>query len=224
MRLAPNRKIPAEIEALYSKKGWTDYMGEIFKYLHNHSTTPEQILSCMTEIDFSPGMKELLMNLDKERTEVIIISDSNSIFIDHILSFHGLKASFKRVFTNPARFDEHGRLEIEMFHIQDTCQLSTVNLCKGQVLESYIKERAIENISFSHIAYVGDGYNDFCPSLRLSEKDFVFPRKGYSLFKHIKKMEAEKQLQIKAKVHLWDSGLDILQVLTANIPTLKSNQ
>lgn len=182
-----------------------------------------QILECMREISFSPGIVDLLSYLDKDKTEAIIISDANSVFIEHILESSGLQDRFSRVFTNPAKFNEHGQLEIEMYHVQNTCSLSTINLCKGQILESYIEERLTNNVKFTHVAFVGDGQNDFCPSLRLSPKDFVFPRAGYSLVKYIKKMEEEKGLQIKANVFTWSSGLEIFNVLSENIPLLKSS-
>lgn len=165
-------------------------------------------------------MVDLLKTLDQTKAEAIIISDANSVFIDHILSFHGLKEKINRVFTNPAKFNDEGRLEIEMYHVQDSCSLSTVNLCKGQILESYVEERMKENIMFTHVAFIGDGQNDFCPSLRLSPKDFVFPREGYSLVKYIERMKAEQGLHIKANIHTWSSGLDILKVLSEKVPLL----
>lgn len=223
-KLAPEGKIPPAIKALYSDQGWTRFMGEVFRYLHDHKTTPQQILECMTEIDFSPGMKDLLCSLDKEKTESIIISDANSVFINHILKHHDMQANFQQVFTNPAYFNQDGRLEIEMYHVQDTCSLSTVNLCKGQILESYIEERSKDGVLFTHVAFIGDGQNDFCPSLRLSCNDFVFPRAGYSLVDYITEMEAKKSLRIKANIHTWTSGLDILKVLSTNVPHVLSSQ
>lgn len=195
-------------------------MAEIFRYLHTHNTTPDQILECMTEISFSPGMVDLLKSLDPTKAEAIIISDANSVFINHILRHNGLHDRIHRVFTNPANFNDNGRLEIEMYHVQESCSLSTINLCKGQILENYIEERTKGNIVFTHVAFIGDGQNDFCPSLRLSHKDFVFPREGYSLVKYIEKMKTEQGLHIKANIHTWSSGLDILKVLSERVPSL----
>ena len=207
---------------MYSEKGWTLYMREIFRYLHMNNVTPNQILECMSEIKFSPGMIELLNNLDQSKTEVIIISDSNSIFIEHILDVNGIRDRVSKVFTNPAQFNDQGQLELQMYHFQESCSLSTVNLCKGQILESYIAERANQNHNFSHIVYVGDGHNDFCPSLRLSEKDFVFHREGFSLGTYIEKMQNEKGLKIKANLNAWNSGNDIMQILNDHIPMLST--
>ena len=194
-------------------------MGEIFNYLHSQNIKPDQILECMTEIAVSPGMVDLLNALDQTKAEAIIISDANSVFIDHILSFHGLKDRINKVFTNPAKFNDEGCLQIEMYHVQDSCSLSTVNLCKGQILETYIEERMKLNVNFTHVVFIGDGQNDFCPSMRLSPKDFVFPREGYSLVKYIEKMK-DQGLDIKANIHTWSSGSDILKVLSKRIPLL----
>ena len=194
-------------------------MGEIFNYLHSQNIKPDQILECMTEIAVSPGMVDLLNALDQTKAEAIIISDANSVFIDHILSFHGLKDRINKVFTNPAKFNDEGCLQIEMYHVQDSCSLSNVNLCKGQILETYIEERMKLNVNFTHVVFIGDGQNDFCPSMRLSPKDFVFPREGYSLVKYIEKMK-DQGLQIKASIHTWSSGSDILKVLSKRIPLL----
>ena len=71
--------------------------------------------------------------------------------------------------------------------------MSTKNLCKGQILEDYI---ASSEKKFSLVCYVGDGKNDFCPSLRLSANDLVCVREGFSLVKYIQQM-AEKELVIK---------------------------
>lgn len=213
-KLAPGGKIPDTLKALYRKDGWTHYMGEVFKYLFENGVTKEDIFKCLCEIQLTNGMEKLFNSLPKGKSECIIISDANSVFIDVILNNFGLKHHFQEVFTNPAKFNEEGCLTIEMYHHQDWCTLSTKNLCKGHILGNYIKAREKDNVAFSNIAYIGDGTNDFCPSLRLQECDLVFPRQGYSLIEYIPKMEAEQNLKIRAPVHPWDMGKEILdQVL-----------
>ena len=91
-RLAPNGgKIPSEISQLYSEKGWTKYMAEVFKYLHKNGTMPKQLLSCVAEINFVTGMYDLITYLAPENGaeerpcstnfDSIIISDSNSVCV-----------------------------------------------------------------------------------------------------------------------------------------------
>ncbi|XP_005104823.1 pyridoxal phosphate phosphatase PHOSPHO2 [Aplysia californica] len=226
-KLAPNGELPEEISSLYQDDGWTNYMGEIFKYLHRNGSTPENILNCMSEISLTEGIQELLHFTRKSTSfEHIIISDSNSVFIDHILKKNQLSSLF-RTFTNPARFEDNGCLIIEQYHTQDWCPLSTVNLCKGHILNEFISERQQHGVTYHHVIYVGDGFNDLCPGLALRPQDFLMPRVGFKLHKVIEKM-AEKnkpvpRSKLEASVVPWSSGLDILQHLR-NLPFVKTGQ
>jgi len=114
-----------------------------------------------------------------------------------------------KVYTNPAKFDGRGCLQIDEYHEQDWCDISAHNLCKGHVLMEYINKRKAEDgISFSRISYVGDGQNDVCPSLRLNSNDRVFARSGFPLHKRL----AINQ-QFKAHLHPFVDGHDIWKVL-----------
>jgi 2,3-diketo-5-methylthio-1-phosphopentane phosphatase len=117
---------------------------------------------CMTDIPVTDGMIELLKYCQDQNYETIIISDSNSVFIDMILENAQLTKMVTKVFTNPAYFDENGCLKIDYYHTQDWCDLSTVNLCKGHILQGYIQKRKQEGNQFDFILYVGDGTNDLC--------------------------------------------------------------
>jgi len=211
-KLAPGGDIPAssEMRGLYSDKGWTEFMGAVFALLHENNTTQAEILSLMAELEFTPNMSSLLEESVKDLgATIIIISDSNSVFIEHILKVKKMDHLVDKVFTNPARWTEEGKLVIEPYHHQETCTLSTKNLCKGQILEDYISS---SGKSFSIVCYVGDGKNDFCPSLRLSSSDLVCVREGFSLEKYIPQM-LEKGHEIKAEILGWKSADQILSKL-----------
>ncbi|KAL7637089.1 UNVERIFIED_CONTAM: hypothetical protein RMT77_012847 [Armadillidium vulgare] len=212
-KLAPDKKIPPELKALYHENGWTHYMNEVFKYLHRNNVRKQDILSCLENIPLTEGMNELFSTLPEDLTEYIIISDSNTIFIDHILNHKNIRHKFRNIFTNHGEFGENGLLRINMYHVQNWCDLSTVNLCKGDILASYVASRLNEGVEFPRLAYVGDGFNDFCPCLRLTENDGAFPRIDYKLLKTISKMEKDHHLTIKAKVFPWSTAKDILNVM-----------
>lgn len=209
-KLMPNNgKIPETIARMYSTSNWTKYMGAIFRHLCENGVTREQILRCMDEIAFVSGMKELLQFTSNRSCDVIIISDSNSVFIDRILQNAGLDKTIQKVYTNPAAFDSDDCLRIENYHDQDWCDLSTVNLCKGHILDAHIAEQKKIGVSYDSVAYVGDGGNDLCPTLRLKTGDVVFPRRGFKL---IEKVAASKD-RVHAKVVPWDTGFEILHRL-----------
>ena len=75
--------------------------------------------------------------------------------------------------SNPAHFDKNGCLQIQRYEDQNWCSLSARNLCKGEALREYIANRAADNVNFSRVSYAGDGANDLCPSLKLSNNDNV---------------------------------------------------
>ena len=60
----------------------------------------------MRTLPFSPEVTKMMDILEEESAEIIIISDSNSIFIDELLDAANLTKYIRKVFTNPAFFDE----------------------------------------------------------------------------------------------------------------------
>lgn len=206
--------VPQELKDKVSEIGWTKFMQEVFNRNFEQKVTKEQYFQTLDKIEFTPGFFDLLKALkDEHKSDLIIISDSNSEFIDHILSRNQLQDYFLRVYTNPAEFLDNGRLVVSPYHHQTSCDLSGSNLCKGQVLETFLEERKSEGIQYSNIGYVGDGSNDFCPMLRLKEKDFAFARADYRIVKHMAKMKLERGLEVIAKTVFWKTGDDIAQYL-----------
>jgi len=57
--------------------------------------------------------------------------------------------------------------------------------------------------------YLGDGIGDYCPSLRLRERDFVMPRKNFPVWDLICKNPS----LVKAEIHDWSDGEELEQVL-----------
>nr|CAD7198169.1 unnamed protein product [Timema douglasi] len=185
----------------------------VFSSMSDKGVTRAQIRAVVESIPSVPGLEDVLRFLENNGAEVIFISDANSVFIQDWLDAHKLSHTVRRIFTNPAHYDKDGCLQVEDYHVQDTCQLSTHNLCKGRILEEYVRERAEQGIHFSRIVYVGDGENDMCPSLRLSEKDLTFPRERFSFHKMIISNVDGHGKKIKAGVHPWSTGKDIINVL-----------
>lgn len=209
-KLAPNGELPPEIKERYSPKGWTPFMRAVFHFLYDCQVQPDDILDCLLEINFVDGIIDLLKQLHKAGGyEVIIISDSNSVFIEHIMQASGVRPLVHEIFTNFAHFDANGCLQISEYHTQNWCQLSSVNLCKGAIMEEFLDRRRRQGVDFDHVSYVGDGNNDLCPCLRLRTSDLVFPRLDYPLAKLLNKDPG----RVKARVSPWRSGLDIADVL-----------
>lgn len=176
----------------------------------------------MSEIDLTNGMDALLEHTSQgDQFDHIIISDSNSVFIQHILENKNIASVFHQIFTNPAKFIENGLLTLKGYHEQDWCTLSSVNMCKGHILKSFIQDRKKESVEYSHVLYVGDGHNDLCPALTLRSNDFLFPRINFKLNKLVNDVvendEPVSKNSLKAKVVPWHSGLDILQCIKSYV-------
>lgn len=166
--------------------GWTKFMDHVFSLIHEQGHTKEDITKHMKEVRLYDQALDAVHALHKcEAADSIILSDSNTIFIDIILDECGVKDFFDAVITNPAHFDETGRLHVREYHAHncDSCE-RTPNLCKGQAMKEYINNN--EHKCYERVVYVGDGKNDYCPCLKLAEKDVVICREGYPLAERLK--------------------------------------
>lgn len=221
MNMIDQKKIPATIKQLHRSDGWTAFMQAIFNLLHNHSITEDKIKNIVDNLPGVPGMSDLIKELsEKLNSDVIIISDSNSYFINTWLEAKGLKKNVVKVFTNPAYFDNRGLLNITMYHLQDFCKLSTKNLCKGQIMEDFIEQQKCNGTLYNQVIYCGDGLNDFCPILRLREDDLACVRKKFKCAEIVKKSkdglykdESGQYRVVKANIIEWDTGFEILDYI-----------
>lgn len=210
--LLPKEKISEDVNSLHQSNGWITYMSKIFELLHSNAIDVQQIENAIANIPPVAGIETLLTALHDNGHEIIIISDSNIVFIKHWLKKKNLERIVSRIFTNPAWFDDNGMLRVDMYHTQNTCYLSTINLCKGQILMDYIKERCDQGKQFERIVYVGDGKNDLCPILRLSRSDLACPRQDYILSKMLNKLSDNVQ-STKATIVPWKNGIELLRKL-----------
>ena len=98
---------------------------------HGHHVRRLQT-ECLNQIKVEPCLKAEILRLLAANVEIRILSDANTFFIDTILKSNGLQA-IGTVVSNPAAFDEHGRLLIQPFHTDPHPADSTSppNLCKG---------------------------------------------------------------------------------------------
>ncbi|XP_066522027.1 pyridoxal phosphate phosphatase PHOSPHO2 [Hoplias malabaricus] len=213
VRCAPEQSLPASLKNSYKRGHWTDYMGKVLCYLRDQSIQPDTVRSVLETIPFTNGMVDLLTFISQNKNDIdcIIISDSNTLFIDWILQSRGVKGAIDSVFTNPASIDNCGYIGVQCFHSHQ-CEECPVNLCKLKVLNDFKESQANSGIHYRTICYVGDGGNDFCPLKVLKETDLVMPRKGYTLEKLLLKAKCENNA-IKTQMVSWSCGGEILQQL-----------
>lgn len=236
----PDGRVPEEVSSKFNNANWTSYMRAVFEYLHAQGVTRSDYERVLKQIQLIDGLHELISFMGKrpDKYDMIVVSDANTFFIETVLENYGLREYFTAIFTNPAHFDPAtGCLCIQEYQFQDWCKLSELNMCKGYILEEFIKAQHKKGQIYSRINYAGDGKNDFCPSLRLGPRDRTFPRAGFKLdrlltalinrdngvkVENLGKREAAAAnwiasmcdgLKLKCEAFSWKSGRDILAVL-----------
>ena len=158
---------------------WTDYMQLIFNTIHSRGYSKEQVLAAMDSIEISAPIVASLRAISKsEKADAVIISDANTLCIERILEKNGLAGVFKTIISNPTSFDDEDLLKIDYYHRDHGCARCPANLCKSKALAPY-------KVGYDKVVYVGDGYNDCCPSLNLSANDVVVARQGFPLAQHV---------------------------------------
>ncbi|KAF8706145.1 putative Phosphatase, partial [Rhizoctonia solani] len=203
-------KLRRKLEDDYGETEWTDLLAGVMHDLHDEGATREQIEHALITLPYHPAMirgVKALKAANSPKTTFLCLSASNHVYIRTILAHNGLSDLFTDIVTNKAEW--HGdRLDIRR-HIgpDDPPHGCTVgcspNLCKGSELTSFLA-RCGE--TYDRIMYVGDGSNDFCPSVRLSENDVVLCRRDRALERRIK---GAPEGQLKATVKYWEGAWEI---------------
>jgi pyridoxal phosphate phosphatase PHOSPHO2 len=164
------------------------------------------------------GVKDLKAAKAAETT-FLCLSNSNSVFISTILEDKGLQNLFTEVITNPAKWEPSGMLNlrrrVDPFGPQHKCKVGcSPNMCKGEELEAFL---AKQSYTYDRIIFVGDGSNDFCPILRLRDKDLCLCRSFRGLQKRIEK-EGEQQ-GLKCKIQYWAGAWEVEEIFQ-NLPKI----
>ncbi|KAI7868107.1 phosphatase phospho-type [Spinellus fusiger] len=172
--------------------------------------TKEDITKVLKTAPMSEAMIETLKTLAQHHTRVLILSDANTYHINTILQTYGVDHLITDIITNPVYTDKEGRFRVGSWTPLDgpqhQCSLQCpANLCKGKELSAYIAKHG----PFNKVTYVGDGKNDYCPILRLTETDRVLARSNRTLADLLTHGE-ETAIPVKARVTVWDRAETVL--------------
>jgi len=185
---------------------WTQYMQQVFNTIQSIKIPAEQIIDVVSSIRPIEGIPKLMRAMYNNKIDIIVASDSNSLFINKWLKRNKLLNTVSCVYTNPAKIED-GLIKINPYAIQTTCDRCTINMCKGTIMEKHILKT---NKKYNKILYFGDGKNDLCPVLRLTQNDIAFPRIGYVLENLLKSHITQ------SKVIPWHTGENIYEYLTSS--------
>ncbi|KAG0148491.1 hypothetical protein CROQUDRAFT_75352 [Cronartium quercuum f. sp. fusiforme G11] len=198
---------------------WTDNVADCLKRLHERGFKQEKIREAFSALPLHPAMKRAIetraSDQSKIDTTILIISNSNSVFIDLVLATHRLDRNlFKDIITNPAKFTSEGLLHLQRRIAPDNprqhaCEFGcSPNMCKGEELKAFLEKNGGRS-AFDRIAYVGDGSNDFCPITQLEDTDYALIRKNMELSKRV---ATEEGKHLRCQKVYWDSAWEVEQI------------
>uniref|UniRef100_A0A0D9VDY4 Uncharacterized protein n=1 Tax=Leersia perrieri TaxID=77586 RepID=A0A0D9VDY4_9ORYZ len=203
---------------------WNSAIDAMMGELHEEGRTTEEVAASVRSAPLSPRVAAAVVAAHALGCDLRVLSDANSFFISAVLDHHGLAGYFSAVHTNPAFLDAGGRLRIRPFHAAGHgCPLPTCppNMCKGEVMERIIGEISCGGgggdgetpaARRRRVVYLGDGRGDYCPTLKLTERDYVMPRKGYPVWDLI----AGDRAAVRADVRGW-ADFDELEAVLLGI-------
>lgn len=212
VRALPSQCLPDWLKNSYREGHYNEFMQKVLAYMAEEGVSKDSIQSAVEKVPPSPGFLNLFefLQSNEKHFELAVVSDANMFFIETWLEHAGVRHLFWKIFTNPASFDDTGRLVLLPFH-SHLCSRCPDNMCKQAILREYLSARQKERggVPFQRVFYIGDGANDICPSLALGPWDTAFPRRGFPMHVLLQS-EAGK---FKANVVPWVRGEDIVDCL-----------
>ncbi|KAJ9190309.1 hypothetical protein P3X46_001525 [Hevea brasiliensis] len=199
---------------------WNSLMDRLMEELHSQGKTIDDIVGVLKRTPIHPRIVPAIKSAHALGCELRIVSDANMFFIETILKHLGLRDYFSEINTNPGFVDEEGRLRIFPYHdftqSSHGCSRCPPNMCKGLIIERI--QASIAKEGNKKIIYLGDGVGDYCPSLRLTEADYLMPRKNFPVWDLI----CRNPMLIKAEIHEWTDGEELERVLLQIIGAISS--
>ncbi|KAJ4768401.1 Pyridoxal phosphate phosphatase-related protein [Rhynchospora pubera] len=197
---------------------WNSLMDRVMTELHSQGKSIDDIANSLKTIYLDPHIVSAIKSAHLLGCDLRVVSDANEFFIETVLKHHGILSCFTDIVTNPSFVDKEGKLRILPYHISSVsphgCALCPPNMCKGKIIEKIMKPvNAEERKNF---IYLGDGKGDYCPSLKLTNEDYVMPRDNYPLSNLI----SNNPDLIKAKVYRWSNGEELERTLSELINKL----
>jgi pyridoxal phosphate phosphatase PHOSPHO2 len=196
---------------LYVKDHWIEFNNYLYERMKKNNVTWEEIVKYFQEMNLSPNFEDLFNYIrnNSSKFDCIIVTGNNDIVVDIVLESHNIKDCFKKILCNKSYLDKENYIKIEPVNEKyEHCKDCSPFLCKSLFMEDYWKENNKDE--YERIIYFGDGGNDLCLSKKLTEKDFVFPRKNYKLYKLL--FNENIKNEIKAKIFPWENGKEIIDI------------
>ncbi|MBN3312035.1 ZN652 protein, partial [Atractosteus spatula] len=216
VRAAPGQALPGWLRETYREGHYNEYMQRVLAYMGEQGVREEAMRAVIEKIPASPGIPAVFQFLrsNQDLFEMVLVSDANVYFIETWLRAAGAHQLFRLIISNPASFDARGHLVLQPYH-SHSCPRCPANMCKRKIVREYLARRAEERGGrpFERVFYVGDGANDFCPSVVLGKGDTAFPRRDYPMHRLICETQRNQPGVFQAAAVPWQSGEGITACL-----------
>ncbi|XP_004510356.1 inorganic pyrophosphatase 2-like [Cicer arietinum] len=190
---------------------WNSLMDKMMMELHSEGVTIGDIEKVLHRIPIHNRIIPAIKSAHALGCDLRIVSDANMFFIQTILKHLEISDYFSEINTNPGYVNQEGRLRILPYHdfnkAPHGCTLCPPNMCKGLVIDRI--HNSISEDNNKRFIYLGDGAGDYCPSLRLTERDFMMPRKNFPVWD----LMCKDPSLIKAEIHAWCDGKELEHTL-----------
>jgi len=203
-----NQELPENFKELRSNPGvWQQHFIDT---INNRNLSNEDLEKVLDEthgtknISVTKGMDELLKFLFQDH-DIIVISDGSTYRVKQFLKLLKLDQFITVVYSSTVDLNGNGKLVKNELPSKwkAPCQYGGINICKGQIMLDFAKSK-----NYKRILYFGDGHNDYCPAMTLSENDLVFPRMEFELEELL-----VDETNCKAKIMPWNTGFNVLSYL-----------
>jgi len=126
------------------------FMQRVLHHLHDQGVSVPTLQRQTAQLPLVDGLEPLLRALQQRpATDCVILSDSNTLFIEWALAAWRHTGTFSRVFTNPARVDAAtGRLALEPHDGAHGCGACPANMCKRVTLGRFLREQAVAGVAY----------------------------------------------------------------------------
>ena len=187
-------------------------MTELHQRLAEQGISTEKLLETFRAIELSPGTAELFRDIRAQHHRLIVLSNACDLVVEECLRAHHLLDCVEKIESNPVS-ETHPVIIIDDYErpLQTTCNLCEPNMCKGAVIDRYRRKDPQEKIIF-----VGDGDNDVCAALRLSETDCAFAkydRDSAKVFHMYEMLKNQYLSELKTDLSVWKTMADVHRIL-----------
>ena len=198
---------------------WTSLMDAAAGQLHARGVRREDLERALSILPFFQEVPRAMEAVASAGGANHVLSDANQFYIAHGAMAMSVTHLLRSIVTNPASFDDAGRLRIlprTPPSAPHGCARCPPNLCKGKELEGMAAAHWAGSAE-TRVIYIGDGGGDVCACLRLGPRDVVAAREGRDFALLPALTTAPLAREMRARVRPWRDGAALLAILQAFI-------